>query len=120
DMKKHPDRYGLKNKRPDSNIEHRRVRRMQPYFDAYYEALPTDWDATSTGHDAWLPGDIVFMDTFPNRSGPDHVGIVSNELGSDGRPLIINNWTYGYHTQPMELLDFVPITHRYRAGLLRD
>ena len=53
------------------------------------------------------------MDTLPKR-GPDHVGIVSDKVDKNGRPLIINNWDNGYKTQDMELLGSIPITHRFR------
>jgi uncharacterized protein YijF (DUF1287 family) len=55
------------------------------------------------------------MDTFPSKSGPDHIGIVSDTIGESGHPLVINNWTDGYHTQEMDLLGFVPVTHRFRV-----
>ena len=35
------------------------------------------------------------MDTFPSRSGPDHIGIVSDRVDDQGLPLVINNWTDG-------------------------
>jgi uncharacterized protein YijF (DUF1287 family) len=54
------------------------------------------------------------MDTFPSRSGPDHIGIVSDRRGPSGHPLIINNWTDGHVTSEMDLLGFVPVTHRFR------
>ena len=52
------------------------------------------------------------MDTLP-KSGPDHVGIVSDKVDENGRPLIINNWDDGYKTQDMALLGSIPITHRF-------
>jgi uncharacterized protein YijF (DUF1287 family) len=120
DMAAHPERYGLKaGEHPDPNIDHRRVRRLIRYFTAHFVALPAAFDPAARGRDAWLPGDIVFMDTFPSRPGPDHVGLVSDQAGPDGRPLIINNWTDGYTTRDMDLLSFVPVTHRFRIGLTR-
>lgn len=98
-------------KRPDTNIDHRRVRTLLPYFSAHWESLPTDPRDTSV---PWLPGDICLLDTLPN-AGPDHIGIVSDTLGKSGLPLVVNNWTDGYRTQPMDLLDWVPVTHRFRA-----
>jgi uncharacterized protein YijF (DUF1287 family) len=120
DMAANPARYGLaKGERPDPNIEHRRVRRLIRFFSAHYVPLPATFDASARGREAWLPGDIVFMDTFPDRAGPDHVGLVSDEPGADGRPQIINNWTNGYTTRDMDLLPVVPVTHRFRIGLTR-
>lgn len=96
--------------RPNTDIDHRRVKSLLPYFERHFEPHTTARD----GHDAYRPGDIVFMDTFPSRPGTEHVGIVSNEEASPGVPLIINNWTDGTVTKPMNLLSFVPVTQRYR------
>jgi L,D-peptidoglycan transpeptidase YkuD (ErfK/YbiS/YcfS/YnhG family) len=40
---------------------------------------------------------------------------VSNEEAAPGTPLIINNWTDGTVTKPMNLLAFVPVTRRFRV-----
>ena len=118
DMTRHKASYGMsKSKKPNRNIEHRRVRRQIVYFKRHYRKLPTAFDPTTKGQDTWLPGDIVFLDTFPSKPGPDHVGFVSDLTTTDGRPLIINNWTYGFTTRDMDLLGFVPVTHRFRVGL---
>ena len=94
---------------PDPNIDQRRVRTLLPYFERRWQARPTDTDALTS----WLPGDVVFMNTMGDDR-PDHVGIVSSRQGDSGLPLIINNWTNGYHTKAMDLLSFVPVTHRFR------
>ncbi len=117
DMKRRPGAYGLGKKKPNRHIDHRRVRRQIVWFKKHLKALPTQFDKAAAGDDVWLPGDIVFLDTFPNKPGPDHVGIVSDRTTADGTPLVINNWTYGYHTQDMELLGGIPVTHRFRVGL---
>jgi uncharacterized protein YijF (DUF1287 family) len=57
---------------------------------------------------------VLFMDTFPSRSGPDHVGIVSDTIGPAGLPMVINNWTNGTVTAEMDLLTFVPVLYRFR------
>lgn len=121
DMKKRRSAYGIgKKKTPNRHIEHRRVRRQIVWFKKHLKALPTTFDKDAKGDDAWLPGDIVFMDTFPSKAGPDHVGIISDRAAKDGTPLVINNWTYGYSTGDMALLDSIPITHRFRVGLRRS
>jgi uncharacterized protein YijF (DUF1287 family) len=118
DMKRRRKAYGLgAGKSPNKHIEHRRVRRQIVWFKRHLRALSTEFDEDAKGTDAWLPGDIVFMDTFPSRPGPDHVGIVSDQTDEDGTPLVINNWTDGFHTQDMSLLADIPVTHRFRAGL---
>ncbi len=65
----------------------------------------------------YLPGDLLLFDTFPNKPGPDHAGIVSDRLGPSGLPLVVNNWTDGYVEQEMDLLRSVPVTHRFRVPM---
>jgi len=98
-------------KRPDPSIDHRRVRNMVVYFGAHFRLLATSV-SRATRH-TLVPGDIVFLDTLPKR-GPDHVGIISDRLGKSGYPLVINNWTNGYRTAPMDLLSTIPVTHHFR------
>jgi uncharacterized protein YijF (DUF1287 family) len=92
-------------------IDQRRVLTLLPYFQRHWEKHTAKLDDPN---DPYRPGDVVFMDTFPKRAGPDHIGIVSDTLGEDGLPKIINNWTNGTVTAEMDLLQFVPITHRFR------
>jgi len=91
--------------KPDRNIDHRRVRNLLIYFKRHFESLPE----TST----LLPGDIVLFDTMGD-SRPEHIGVVSDSVGTSGQPLIINSWTTGYITSEMDLLPSVPVTHRFR------
>jgi uncharacterized protein YijF (DUF1287 family) len=97
--------------RPNTSIDHRRVKSLLPYFQRHFEAH----SAAPSESDPYRPGDIVFMDTFPARSGAEHVGIVSDERNATGVPLIINNWTDGTVTAHMDLLASVPVTHRFRV-----
>jgi uncharacterized protein YijF (DUF1287 family) len=97
--------------RPNTDIDHRRVKSLLPYFERHYQPHTTE----PSTRDAYRPGDIVFMDTFPNKPGSEHVGIVSNEEAAPGVPMIINNWTDGSVTKPMNLLAFVPVTQRFRV-----
>jgi uncharacterized protein YijF (DUF1287 family) len=99
-------------KRADSNIDHRRVKTILPWFRRHFTAHATDPRATT---DPYRPGDIVFFDTFPSKSGPDHVGIVSDRRGESGLWLVINNWTDGTVESEMDLLPFVPVTDRFRV-----
>lgn len=101
--------YGVT--RPDSNIDHRRVRNAIVFFQRHWDARSALLDDAA---DPLRPGDVVFLDTFPSRPGPDHVGVLAQETGESGRPLVINLWTFGYTTQAMDLLAFVPVTHRFR------
>ncbi|MFW5740571.1 MAG: DUF1287 domain-containing protein [Myxococcota bacterium] len=100
-------------RKPDRNIDHRRVRNLLPYFKRYWTSLPPDPRDRS---EPWMPGDVVFLDTM-NDSQPEHMGIVSDRVSSSGFPLIINNWTDGTRTAEMDLLSFVPVRHRFRVPL---
>ncbi|MBU1238152.1 DUF1287 domain-containing protein, partial [Myxococcota bacterium] len=84
---------------------------MITYFLHHFKLLDRGFSA-ATRH-TYRPGDIVFMDTLP-KAGPDHVGIVADTRGTDGNPLIINNWTTGCVTARMALLSTVPVTHHFR------
>lgn len=110
DIKRKLRAYPMIKKR-NPNIDHRRVKTLLPYFKRQWTAHTTEFDDPK---DPLRPGDIIFMDTFPNRSGPDHIGVLSNNRGKSGQLLVINNWTNGFKTQEMDLLSFVPVTHRFR------
>src|SRR6476619_8466760 len=69
----------------DASINHRRVRTLLPWFVRHWQTLPRGTK--------YLPGDVVFFDTFPQRGGPDHLGVVSDSVGRSGQPNVINNWT---------------------------
>ena len=109
DIKRTPGRYPMVNK-PDRSIDHRRVRTILPYFKHHWRSLPSDPKSSA---EPYLPGDICFMDTMRGPE-PEHLGIVSDRVGKSGLPLLINNWTDGYRTAEMDLLDWVPVTHRFR------
>ena len=92
----------------DASINHRRVRTLLPWFVRHWETLPRGTK--------YRPGDVVFFDTFPQREGPDHLGVVSDSVGRSGVPLVINNWTEGATDAEMDLLSWVPVTHHFRWG----
>jgi uncharacterized protein YijF (DUF1287 family) len=92
----------------DASINHRRVRTLLPWFVRHWETLPRGTK--------YRPGDVVFFDTFPQREGPDHLGVVSDTVGRSGLPLVINNWTEGATDAEMDLLSWVPVTHHFRWG----
>ena len=89
------------------NIDHRRVRNLLVYFGRHWRPVER--------LENLLPGDVVMLDTFPNRKGVEHIGIASDNLGKSGRPLIINAWTEGYRTSEMDLLGFVAMPIAFRA-----
>jgi uncharacterized protein YijF (DUF1287 family) len=103
--------YPMIKDRPDPQIDQRRVATLLPYFRRHWERHTEKIDDPK---DPLRPGDVLFMDTFPSRSGPDHIGIVSDTIGPAGLPMVINNWTNGTVTAEMDLLPFVPVLHRFR------
>jgi uncharacterized protein YijF (DUF1287 family) len=111
DILKRRKAYPMIKKAPDANIDQRRVGTLLPYFKAHWEQHTAKLDDPN---DPLRPGDIILMDTFPSRSGPDHIGIISDRAGDDGLPLVINNWTNGTVTSEMDLLGFVPVLYRFR------
>ncbi|MDR2880682.1 MAG: DUF1287 domain-containing protein [Azoarcus sp.] len=93
-------RWGLK--KPDANIDHRRVPNLQRYFERQGYTI-TDKN--------FLPGDIVTWDLSPPAK---HIGIVSDRKDPSGkRPLIIHN--IGQGTQEEDVLYQFTITGHYRV-----
>ena len=111
DIQKRRNAFPMIRRAPDANIDQRRVGTLLPYFKKHWEAHTAKLDDES---DPLRPGDIILMDTFPSRSGPDHIGIISAKIGENGLPLVINNWTNGTVTSEMDLLSFVPVLYRFR------
>ena len=109
DILRAPKSYAMVEK-VDPSINHRRVRTILPWFQRHFTTLPPG--------ERYLPGDIVFLDTFPSKPGPDHLGVVSDS-DVDGRLTVINNWTNGAVDAEMELLSWVPVTHHFRAPVRR-
>ena len=100
----YPRSWGLK--RPDRNIDHRRV----PNLEVWLERRGTALAVPSRAAD-WRPGDI-FTSRVAGRS--PHIGLVSDRRGSDGWHIIHN---IGAGTREEDgLLDW-PISGRYRWGL---
>jgi len=95
----------------DPSIDQRRVGTLLPYFKRHWESHTARLDDPA---DPLQPGDIILMDTFPSRAGPDHIGILSDRVDDQGLPLVINNWTDGTVTAEMDLLTFVPVMYRFR------
>ena len=107
DMKRafarYPKRWGLK--RPDSNIDHRRVPNLQTFFTRHGQKLKI-----SSNPKDYRPGDLV---TWKLAGRLPHIGIVSDRKAADGKtPLIIHNIGAG----PVEdnILFAYPVTGRYR------
>ncbi len=86
DVVRAPSAYAGWVKRPDANIDHRRVGPLGVYLQRHAARLPVD-DAKS-----YAPGDVVIISfaACPACS-PQHVGVVSDRKGPRGLPLMIHN-----------------------------
>ena len=102
-FRRYPKIWGLK--RPDPNIDHRRVPNLQTFFSRHGESLTVSDDP-----DDYQPGDLV---TWMLPRNLPHIGIVVDRRSADGRrPLIVHNIGWGPELEDM-LFDF-PITGHYR------
>ncbi len=103
----YPTKWGLK--RPDRNIDHRRVPNLRRYFTRIGAALPIP-GPDHNGTRIFLPGDIVTWSLGP---GKPHIGIISDVTTAGGeRPLVIHN--VGAGTREEDFLFRYPITGHYR------
>ena len=98
-----PKQWGLK--RPDPNIDHRRVPNLQRFFGRRGVALPVTDEP-----DDYLPGDLV---TWMLPGNLPHIGIVVDRLTANSdRPLIVHNIGAGPELE--DVLFRFPITGHYR------
>jgi len=107
DMKAHftayPKIWGLK--RPDRNIDHRRVPNLQTFFERRGAGLPV-----SGNPEDYLPGDIVSQMLPGNLP---HMAIVTHRRSADGeRPMLVHN--IGAGTRLEDRLQAFEITGHYR------
>jgi len=108
DMRKnfsaYPRNWALR--RPDTNIDHRRVFNLAAFFKRHGAALPI----TDNGKD-YHPGDIVVW----RVANQGHIGIVSSLRNRAGtRPLIVHNIGGGQVLQDM--IFRYPVIGHYRYG----
>ena len=97
----YPKHWGLK--KPDPNIDHRRVPNLMTYFERQGSKLPI----TNKGSD-YLPGDVVAWNL---RGGTTHIGMVVNRLSNDKkRYQIVHNIGGGQVLEDC-LFDFDIIGH---------
>ncbi len=90
-FRKYPKIWGLK--RPDPNIDHRRVPNLEMFLTRRGASLPISTDPSK-----FLPGDVV---TWRMRDGQPHMGIVSTRKSRDGVPLIAHNIGAGPQVENM-------------------
>jgi len=102
EFSKYPSIWGLK--RPDRNIDHRRVPNLRRYFERKGFSI-----AVGQSIKDYLPGDIVSCTVGGNRP---HIMIVSDKKTNAGLPLVIHNIGSGAREED-RLFDF-PITGHYR------
>ena len=99
----YPKLWGLR--KPDSNIDHRRVPNLQTFLRRRGADLSVSQDARN-----YRVGDLV---TWMLPGNLPHIGIVTDRLSTDGkRPLIVHNIGRGPAVEDM-LFDY-PITGHYR------
>lgn len=92
----YPTIWGLK--RPDPNIDHRRVPNLETFFTRHGEVLPV-----STKAEDYAPGDLV---TWRLGGNLPHIGIVTDQRSRDGkRPLVAHNIGRGPKLEDM-LFDY--------------
>jgi uncharacterized protein YijF (DUF1287 family) len=106
DMRRHfaayPPLWGLR--RPDRNIDHRRVPNLETWLRRAGHSLPASTRAAD-----YQPGDLV---SWRLPGGLPHIGIVSDRLASDGsgRRLVVHNIGAGARVDDV-LLAWPPVGH---------
>jgi uncharacterized protein YijF (DUF1287 family) len=88
-------------KKPDANIDHRRVPNLRVFFTRHGVSLPTSGE--------FLPGDIV---TLTVAGKLPHIGIVSARKSASGVPLLVHNIGEGEVLE--DALFAYPMTGHYR------
>jgi hypothetical protein len=101
----YPRKWGLK--RPDSNIDHRRVPNLMTCFQRKGWSVEASKKASD-----FIPGDVVAWDL---GGGVTHVGIVSDRRSTAGDPLVIHN--IGRGAQEEDILFTYTIIGHYRPKL---
>ena len=99
---KYPTIWGLK--RPDRNIDHRRVPNLRTYFQRMGYAMEI-----STDPGDFHPGDLITCTVGGNRP---HIMIVSDRKSPKGVPFVIHN--IGSGTQEEDRLFAFPMTGHFR------
>ncbi|MBL7133421.1 MAG: DUF1287 domain-containing protein [Phycisphaerae bacterium] len=98
----YPRIWGLK--KPDRNIDHRRVPNLRRYFERKGYSI-----GLTERKEDYRPGDVVTCTVPPNRP---HMMIVSDRRAKDGTPLVIHN--IGRGTKEEKRLFEFPLTGHYR------
>ncbi|MEQ8175140.1 MAG: DUF1287 domain-containing protein [Syntrophomonadaceae bacterium] len=99
----YPQLWGLK--KPDSNIDHRRVPNLVCFFTRHGQTLSKQVDGNL---DEWQWGDVVIW-RFPN--GLLHCGVISDRKNGAGMPLVIHNCDVA---REQDILTYWEIIGHYR------
>ncbi|GKX55097.1 DUF1287 domain-containing protein [Leminorella grimontii] len=99
----YPARWGLK--KPDTNIDHRRVPNLETYFNRHRMGEPITFNPKD-----YQPGDIV---SWRLTNGLPHIGIVTDSYTSDGRPLVVHNIGSGARVEDILFLWTINGHYRY-------
>jgi len=95
-------------KKPDPNIDHRRVPNLKVFFGRHGTKLPISRDPAD-----YRPGDIV---TWILPGNLPHIGLLCYQRSADGkRPLVVHNIGEGPRVE--DVLFSFRITGHYRYGL---
>lgn len=104
----YPNRWGLSS--TDRNIDHRRVPNIETFLTRKGAKLPK-----STSPEDYRAGDIVAWNLSGHGRGwMPHIGIVTDQISSDGTPLIVHN--IGAGPQMENVLFNWPQTGHYRLN----
>ncbi|MPZ10068.1 MAG: DUF1287 domain-containing protein [Kiloniellaceae bacterium] len=101
----YPRHWGLR--RPDSNIDHRRVPNLEAFLKRQGAALAITDDPR-----AYRTGDLVAWNLRGAAGFLPHIGIVTDRPGASGRPQVVHNIGAGPRLEDV-LFDW-PITGHYR------
>ncbi|HSE48842.1 MAG TPA: DUF1287 domain-containing protein [Terriglobales bacterium] len=109
DMKRawadYPRKWGAR--RPDRNIDHRRVPNLQVFFRRHGESLAITQDAKD-----YAPGDIVTWNLLGKDGELPHIGMVVDQRGPSGRWMVEHN--IGAGPEIADVLFDWPVTGHYR------
>ena len=94
---------------PDSNIDHRRVPNLETYMTRKGWRLPPSLDAGD-----YRPGDIVAWNLRGDAGFLPHIGIVTDQKGASGWPMVVHNIGAGPKLE--DVLFSWPMTGRYRPA----
>lgn len=87
----YPKTWGLK--RPDSNIDHRRVPNLETFLTRKGAALPLSG--------AWQAGDLITMRLLPGDL--PHIVLVTGKRSALGQPLVVHNIGGGAQLEPIPM-----------------